>query len=841
MKKQSMTKIYIFTVITVGLVCLLASVLNFSPEIVNFELIILSAFTIALGSRITVQIPQFKSHIAVSDVFIFLALLLYGGPTAIILAAVEAFCSSWRFCKKKITVFFNTALMAFSTTVVVVLLNLLNLNPVEIFKENDYAKLVMVVSVMALAQFITNSGFASIYSAFKNEEPIFETWKTYYLWTSITYFIGAIGAGILAKLVSIIGFGVMFATAPLIVSIYFTYRMYLQNVEISLLQATQAKEHAEVLEAKSEALRESEERYRSAFERFQSAFSYAPIGIALVGVNGKWLKVNHALCQILGFAEDEFLATDFHSMTHQDDLGETLVRIHELISGKVPTCQHEIRFIDNQENPVWTLWSASKVSESDSENLTFIFQIQDITDRKLAEEKLQYEATHDPLTQLPNRSFFTSRLASALNQSKIDSTHKVSVLFIDLDRFKVINDSLGHHIGDELLLGIAHRLRECVRPADTVARLGGDEFTILVEGRHNDNEVVHIAERIKEKFSQPFNLSGHEVYSSSSIGILHSSSNHLTPADLMRDADIAMYQAKRAGRARHEIFDQNMQIAAKEVLEMENDLRRAIERNEIQPYYQPIFSITTGKIEGFEALARWIHPTQGIILPNRFIPLAEEIGLIDVLGGEILVQAAKQGKIWNDYSKDFENLTMSVNLSCRQFSQKDLVSKINGILDTTKISPQNLKLEITETVVMEHKEKVLDMLNQFRELGVEIHIDDFGTGYSNLNYLIQLPISTLKIDHSFIHPMKTNDKSVEIIDVIIKLAHSLGMTVVAEGVETEFQLDKLKTLNCEAVQGNYFATPMQADEAFSFLKECSVSKFVPIPDLNQVSILNGIQ
>lgn len=525
-------------------------------------------------------------------------------------------------------------------------------------------------------------------------------------------------------------------------------------------------------------------------------------------------------------------------MLAPDDLGGTLIKINELLSGKIQTCQMEQQYVHKSGKSVWAWWSVSAASDVVSEQPNLIFQIQDITDKKRVEEKLQYDASHDGLTGLPNRKFFMSRLENALVKATENARHKVSVLFIDLDRFKVVNDSLGHHVGDELLVEIAGRLRDCVRPTDAVARLGGDEFTVLVEGGYEDKEVIRIAERIQEKFNQPFMLSGHEIYSSASIGILHASEKHQTSEDLMRDADTAMYQAKRGGKARHEVFDEQMREAAKETLQLETDLRRAVEKDEMTVYYQPIFSLLTGKIEGFEALARWFHPTLGDVSPAKFINLAEEIGLIDILGEQILQKACRQMhsiKIAGDFS-----FMLSVNLSCKQFAHPMLVKRIKRILRETKFPPTSLKLEITESVFFEHREAAMIMLNELREFGVEINIDDFGTGYSNLSYLKQLPITTLKIDRSFISPIQADGGNTEIIETIITLARSLGLRVVAEGVENEMQIEQLKKLNCEGAQGFFFAEPMAFEKVRSYLGENGVAD-VPENRFEEVSILATIQ
>ena len=821
---QRLTNRYMVSVIICGLVCLSAAFYSVPVQAIDLNFLILFCFTIGLGSRVTVQIPKFKSHIAVSDTFIFLALLMYGGELAIILSAVEAFFSSWRFCSKKVTIFFNSAAVAISTTCVVVVLKLSGLYSTEHLhgQGEQLQNFVVALSAIALTQFFVNTALASFHDSLKNAIPLWETWKNKYAWSFVTYFVGAASAGILDLLTDSIGFGVIIASFPIIFFIFLTYRMYLKNIEISMQQAEQAEQYAQILEDQSDALRESEERFRS-------AFNYAPIGIALVSSNGNWLKVNHALSSILGYTEDEFLSMDFQSIIFSEDLGDTLVKIHELLSGKTANCQMEQRYLHKEGRTVWASWSVSAANDSKSNVPNLIFQIQDITGKKLAEEKLQHEATHDTLTGLPNRALFMHRLANALVKSQENPSYNVSILFIDLDRFKYVNDSLGHLIGDQLLIEISERLRDCMRPSDIVARLGGDEFTILVEGRYDVSEVIRIAERIQQKFSMPFDLSGHEVYSSASIGILHASDKHLASEDMMRDADTAMYQAKRAGKARHEVFDEKMHLAAKETLQLETDLRRAIENNEIFIVYQPIFSLTTGQIQGIEALTRWIHPTIGKVPPAKFIALAEEIGFIGPLGEYILRKACLEiGPIF-DALPSGNGLTLSVNLSCKQFGQPALVNRFQNILDATNFSPKKLKLEITESIFFEYQEKAIEMLNQIRDLGIEIDIDDFGTGYSNLSYLIRLPISTLKIDRSFVSPIDKDGANTEIVQTVLALAKNLGLKTVAEGIENEAQMDALKKLGCDGGQGFLLAKPMNSNEIRDFLSDHEDTDILQIP------------
>jgi Amt family ammonium transporter len=605
--------------------------------------------------------------------------------------------------------------------------------------------------------------------------------------------------------------------------------MYMTNVEISVQQAEQAEQYAKIVEAQSDALKESEERFRSAFDN-------APIGIGLVSSTGKWLKVNHALSQILGYSEQEFLASDFQSMVLPDDLGPTLVKVHELLTHNIANCQMEQRYIHKNGYVVWTSWSVSTTHDQQIKQPSLIFQVQDITDKKRAEQQLQHDATHDALTGLPNRAFFMSRLGEALAKAREIDGHKVTVLFIDLDRFKYVNDSLGHLIGDELLKTIGIRLRDCMRPFDLVARLGGDEFTILVQGQFELAEIARIAERIQQKFSEPFDLLGHEVYSSASIGILHASDKHLTSEDVMRDADTAMYQAKRAGKARHEVFNEHMHDAAKEILQLETDLRRAVEREEIDVWYQPIYSLQTGEIECFESLARWHHEELGRIKPAKFIPLAEEIGVIDKLCAQVMRRACHE--IGSLRRANGSRYSVSLNLSCKQFRQKMLVRDLESILDETGFAGENLRLEITESVFFEHHERAVAMLNQLRGDGIQIDIDDFGTGYSNLGYLMRLPVSTLKIDRTFIAMPQGVEQNGQTIRAIITLARNLGLGVTAEGVETEEQLQLLKDLGCESAQGYLFAHPMSFNDLLDFLHSGPLVD-VPAPaDLSPVTLVH---
>ncbi|MGB7925107.1 MAG: EAL domain-containing protein [Pyrinomonadaceae bacterium] len=805
MGRQRFTRPFMLLVIAIGAATSIFSAYRLSYEQIDMRFLLLAVITIGIGSRITIQIPRVRGYISMSDTFIFLAVLLFGGEAGILLAAAEALCSSARFSKKPVTLLFNSCVMALSTFLTVWALRLA-FGPIPNLLREGYSRtFIIALCLMALVQYAFNTSLIAIGGAFKTDQPIWQTWRNNYLWTSLTYFAGASAAGIISKLSGAMGFYACVATAPIIAIVYFTYLTYLKNIEASMAQTEQAERH--VL-----ALRESEERFRSAFD-------YAAIGMALVSPEGRWLQVNHSLCEIVGYTEQEMLETSFQAITHPDDLDGVLSNINQLLEGRLPACQTEKRYFHKHGHEVWALLSVSLARDSKSESPRFIFQIQDITDRKRAEQQLLHDAFHDALTGLPNRSLFMDHLKLAVGRSKRRSDCEFAVLFLDLDRFKIVNDSLGHMVGDQLLIGIARRLETCLRPGDSVARLGGDEFTILLGDIRNAAEAISVAERIKQELTLPFNIGGHEVFTTVSIGIAPSITGYERAEDMLRDADTAMYRAKSLGKTRHEVFDKAMHARAMTQLQLETDLRRAVDRQEFFLNYQPIVSLETGAIKGFEALIRWQHPEQGFISPAEFIPMAEETGMIVPIGHWVLSVACRQMKQWQEMFPSCAPLHISVNLSGRQFTQPDLIDQIKQVLSDTGLDPRSLKLEITESTVMENIDTAIDMLKQLRAIGVALSIDDFGTGYSSLSYLHRFPISTLKIDRSFVSRMADNNENTEIVRTIVMLARNLGMDVVAEGVETEEQLAQLKSLGCECGQGYLFSKPTSAELAAQAISE----------------------
>ncbi|HSE42551.1 MAG TPA: EAL domain-containing protein, partial [Acidobacteriota bacterium] len=562
----------------------------------------------------------------------------------------------------------------------------------------------------------------------------------------------------------------------------------------------------EILRQQQEALRETAERY----------------ALAALGANdGLWdwdLKTDQIYFSprwkaMLGYT-DEIGSNpeDWFSRIHPDDRLRFEGALESHLKGMTPHFEMEHRVRHRDGSYCWMLTRGIAVPNEKGEPLRMAGSQTDITQRKTTEQRLQHEAIHDVLTDLPNRALFMDLLARSLARAKRRSDYLFAVLFLDLDRFKLINDSLGHMIGDQLLIAMARRLERCLRPGDVVARLGGDEFTILLEDIHDGNDATRIADRIQTELKQPFQLGGQEVFTTASIGIALSAAGYDFPEDLLRDSDTAMYRAKAIGRACHQVFDSAMHSSAVALLRQETDLRRALERNEFVLYYQPTVCLRSGRIHGVEALIRWQHPDRGLVMPDDFIHQAEENGLIIPIGKWVLEEACRQMRIWQ---REYPHLTVSVNLSVKQFTQSQQLSlQVQKTLSEARFNPNYLMLEITESMLMENPEATAITLEQLKKLNVRIHIDDFGTGYSSLSYLHRFKIDTLKIDRSFVSRMSAVNENLEIVRTIVTLAHNLGMDVIAEGVETSEQLAQLRALKCERAQGFYFSEPVTAQEVY---------------------------
>jgi PAS domain S-box-containing protein len=556
---------------------------------------------------------------------------------------------------------------------------------------------------------------------------------------------------------------------------------------------------------------------------FQLITENAADMIAVIDRNGQRLYNSPAYQKILGYDPEELAATSSTDQIHPEDRARVLEAAEKARNtGRGERLEYRIRHKDGSWRFIESTASAIRSPEGETEGLVIVNR--DITERKRAEEKLDHLSFHDGLTNLPNRALFLDRLQRAITQARRHSDFRFAVLFIDIDEFKVINDSLGHAAGDALLIQIAQRLSVCLRGADTIsrphlcgtagplsgestlARPGGDEFTVLIEELHDPSDTIRVAERIQQKLAVPFDLNGQEIVLTVSIGVAFSGNAVAEAQDVLGDAEIAMYRAKSAGKGRCEVFDHAMHAGAIKRLQLETDLRKAIELNQLRVYYQPIVSLRNGQIVGFEALSRWQRP-EGLVMPGEFIAVADETGLILPINRQLLYDACRQLRAWQALFPSDPPLTLNVNITPKQFAQPELASEIGKTLQETGLDPSCVNLEITETIAMADAKRSAVVLSELKALGVSLDIDDFGTGYSSLSRLQGFPVDTLKIDRAFISRIDTDLATHEIVRVIVMLAHGLRLKVVAEGVETQAQVDLLKDIGCELAQGYFYSKP----------------------------------
>lgn len=671
----------------------------------------LAVFTVAFGSRLSLQLPGSKVHFLMSDALIFLTFLLYGGEAAILLAAAEALSFSFRLKRsgaamKYSTAFFNGALMACATAATYAAIALYSRLTGGSLAQANISEFIALVGLMALVSFFVNTTLVAVYTALRTGTAVWSAWQEKSLGASVTYIVGAIFAGVTDKMIE--SFGTFaFAVVGIIVGlVYLTYRRYLGELKTSMEQAEQAER--ERAEAEQRRVREAEKHIA---------------------------ELNQHIAE-------------------QERISEAL---------------------------------------------------------RLSKERFQHAALHDALTGLPNRSFFFEQIKFLLERNRHNSNNGFCVLFMDLDGFKKINDSLGHAIGDKLLVQVARVLEQTVRQGDTVARLGGDEFAIVLAEIGQAKDAVNFAERITRSIGQPFKIEGHQVFTVPSIGLALSNTEYETPEEILRDADIAMYNAKE-NKLGNAIFDRELRVRAVNTIQIETDLRYAVEEEQFRVFYQPIIALESGHLAGFEALIRWQHPQRGLVSPAEFIPIAESSGHIVPMTNWILWQACSQLSRWRWRSAANRSLIISVNLSSKHFTQPDLVETVKHTLQETGLDPRCLKLEITESAVMDNAEDAASTLQALRQIGVQLSIDDFGTGYSSLSYLHRFPIDTLKIDRSFVMRMGAKGENSEIVKTINTLAQNLGLNVIAEGVETIEQLETLRTLGCSYGQGYFFAKPLPLEE-----------------------------
>jgi diguanylate cyclase (GGDEF)-like protein/PAS domain S-box-containing protein len=769
-----------------------------------------------LAGMFPVRIPRSKNSFAAGEIFIFLLLLMQGPAAATLASACEAIVGSWRTSTRWTSRIVSPAMAAVAMFVTGSLLELL-MSAMRAHELLGKGALLLTSMLFAVIYFLVNTLLVTLVPHLKrNQMPVWREWIGSFGWVGIAYAGSASVAALLFLTFQQVGAGVLLAAAPIIGMLLATLHFYFRQletdeevrrgrVEAAEREAAQAARHVEQL-AESE-------------RRFHSAFTHASIGMALVSIDGAVLQVNRALCSLLGHDPNGVVGHRFSEFLFAEDAGILEEQIARVTVHDVESMSVELRCRHRRGREVWVSLHCGFFNGVQASEDCLILQVQDITARRRAEGRLQHIAYHDALTDLANRSRFNECLTQAIDRCEEHPRFQFAVMYLDFDRFKLVNDSLGHGAGDEFLVKVARRIQEHVRPTDVVARLGGDEFAILTENVSDEAHVMTLAERLQEVLRKPFLIAGTEIATSASIGITFSRLGYRTPDEVLRDADIAMYHAKARGKARYAIFDAGLRDQVTDQLHLEGDLRRALEAQGggLWVSYQPIYRLATQELVAFEALMRWSHPERGPISPSVFIPIAEESGLIVPLTNWVIEQACHQLRAWQSRGARCADLRMHVNISGFALAQSAFVNGVTRVLLGEGLQPAHLTLEITESTLMAHLENALGTMNQLRELGVGLSVDDFGTGYSSLNYLASLPINSLKIDRSFVERLQASAPNSEIVRAVVTLGGSLGKSVIAEGIETTAQLQRLREVGCEYGQGYLLAKPLPAPQVDALL------------------------
>jgi diguanylate cyclase (GGDEF)-like protein/PAS domain S-box-containing protein len=753
---------------------------------------------VAVVALFPVHIPRTKYSISFADIFVFALLALHGAPAAALAAGAEGLVGVCR-SSKRLTSRVSTPAAATAT----MLLCGLAFDGLHVVFES--AGLPAAMAMLAALCLVSLPYFAGItlpllaVVAAKNGQRVSLTdWAQNYSWLAAIYLLSAAVAGVLAMNTRQFGPAVIVLAAAVASAV-----LGLVHYSLRRQEADHQAQEARIAEAQREAALNQ--------QRFTAAFTHAAIGMAIVRPDGTIHQVNQALCALLASSEPELLNRRFEELLHPGDDQLFGRRVEGMADGAGESFSMELRCRSAGERQLWVSLHCGRFIDPASERNGLIYQLHDITSRRLAEGELHHIAYHDSLTDLANRNCFNERLEVAVEHTRLDASLRFAVMFLDLDRFKVVNDSLGHIAGNALLREVARRLSESVRPGDLVARLGGDEFAVLLEQVHEPGDAMALAQRLLTAMSAPMTINGTEVMPGASIGITLSDLGYRTSDEVLRDADLAMYAAKADGRRRVMLFDQSMHERIAEKLKLEGDLRRAIGEGQLSLVFQPLYDLAPHRLSGFEALARWVHPERGPIAPDVFIALAEESGHIEALTAWVINRAVEQLAAWRGAHVGTGHLDMHVNISGRDLGNAGLLPMVREVLQRHAVPAQRLTLEITETTLMGKLEVALGALHALRDVGCKFSIDDFGTGYSSLAYLSTLPIDSLKIDRSFVMGMDRQAQNVEIVRAVVNLGRSLGKKIIAEGIETVEQLATLKELGVEVGQGYLLSRPLRAD------------------------------
>ena len=775
--------------------------------------VVIGAAIAMLAGLFPVRIPGSKNSFAAGEVFIILLLLLYGPAAGALAASGEVVVGAFRTSTRWTSRIISPAAAALSMLLAGSALHLCMawLNPHTALGE---AAVLLLAMLFAVGHFVLNTLLLTLVIHLKRNEPLsLASFFASFGWVGTTYAASALIAGLLYLAFKTTGIGVMAGAVPIIIVLLVMLHYHFRQRE--------SDDSAQRLRIEA-AERENEQAARHLVElqvseqRFHSAFAHAAIGMALVADDGTVLQANPALCELLGTTEEAMLDHDFKALVHPEDRQALERQWQGALARDGSDATVELRCQRVGGDWVHVALHSGRFAASDATGPSLILQAQDITARRQAEAQLHHIAYHDGLTSLANRLRFGACLAQAIERGQRDPDYEFAVMYLDFDRFKLINDTLGHTAGDRFLTLVAQRIRDQVRPGDTVGRLGGDEFAILVDQLGDEAALLAMAERLQQALAVPYSLDGTEVTSSASIGITFSSVGYETPGDVLRDADIAMYRAKAAGRARTALFDASLRAQLASQVNLERDLRRALESEQLSLVYQPIYDLASGQVDSFEALVRWHHPERGPIPPDIFIPIAEDSALIGRVTDWVLGRACRQLREFQRGLPDgARRPRLHVNVSGTDMCRASFVSQVATALLGNGLEPSQLTLEITESTLMHRLDSALDVMGRLRELGVGLSVDDFGTGYSSLSYLSTLPITSLKIDRSFVQRLQDQAKDAEVVKAVITLGHALGKTVIAEGIETPAQLAQLRALGCSLGQGYLLARPLSPDRAAS--------------------------
>ena len=753
-----------------------------------------------------VRIPRSKNSFAAGEIFIFLLLLLHGPAAATVAAAGEGLIGSWRTSKRWTSRIATPAIacVAMFSTGSLLQAVIAGARALGLYS----AGLLLVATMLcAVLYFVVSTLLITAVPYLKrNQWPTSREIFGNFGWVGITYAGSASVACLLFLTFQKTGLGVLMAAAPIIAMLLTTLHYFFRQQEAD--EAARLG-HLVAIEREAELAAHHVQALEVSERRFHSAFTHASIGMALVSFDARVLQVNAALRLLLGVDDGQSIAQQlFSDFVDADDTAMLNERLSQLNSQQIQSFAVELRLRHRDGIQVWAAVHGSLFSEIDSDAPCLILQVQDITARRQAEADLHHIAFHDALTGLPNRRRFHEHLLQALDRVGVNPQRHFGLMFLDFDRFKLINDSLGHAAGDEFLVQVARRIRSHVRPTDIVARLGGDEFAILAEDLDCERYAVTLAERLLEVLRQPIHIAGTDITTSASIGITFSGMGYATPAEMLRDADTAMYKAKAGGKARYALFDTGLHIEVSHRLRLEGDLRRALAAGQLSVAYQPLFDLSSKRVTGFEALARWEHPELGTISPMAFIPVAEDAGLIVSLTDFVLRSACNQLRQWQLRHREFADLGMHVNVSGNDIAHAAFVTRVITAVTEAQLQPQHLSLELTENILMERLEAALPKLTELRRLGVGLSVDDFGTGYSSLRHLSSLPVNSLKIDRAFVADLQRGSNEAAVVRAIVLLGNSLGKTIIAEGIETPAQMEQLLQMGCTAGQGFHLSRPL---------------------------------